>query len=268
MKKTVWIVTCGLAAMAAAAQPLEECGRQLLADYGYSLLPIRAVIRLEAPGLPRGPQEREVAAWGTVVAGNGLTVISATALSPFSGLTEAFERSGIRPTTSVSQIRIRRRDGLEVPARQILTDEELDITFLLPESDEDRARSWPKPVVFTAGVQARAMDKLIGLAGTGEMFQWIPLVGSVEVNGVVEQPRRMYLIARPFSNMTGMPVFLADGRPLGLTVIRREAVPASTGQGAQVQQAIVVLPADDLAEMMTRALEAARTAGETKKETP
>ncbi len=256
MKIGLSLLACAIA-LKSFAGPLEDNARRLLAEYGESVVSFRAVVRVEAPGMTRGPQEREITGWGTVVASNGLTVVSATSLSPLSGLTEAFEMTGVRPTTSVSQIRIRQKDGNEIPARQVLTDDELDVTFLLPENREDRSISWPKPVVFTAGVRAQVFDTLIGLAGTGEMFGWLPAVGSAQVNGVVERPRRMYLITRPFSNAVGTPLFLPDGRPLGLAVVRRETMPGRTSRGPQVQQAVVVLPAEDLAEMMTRAMKAA-----------
>jgi hypothetical protein len=245
--------------VSAPAQTLEDNARKVYAEYGGSVVSISAVLRIDAPGAPRGPQERAINVSGTVVGPNGLTVVSATTLSPLSGMTEALEMSGVRPTTSVSQIKIRLANGTEVSARQVLTDEELDLTFLAPESDAGRPATMPRPVIFARGVEAKLFETLIALAGTGELFDWRPVVGPAQVNGIVDAPRRMYLISRSFSNAPGTPVFLADGRPLGLTVVRREAASARAGRGPQIQQAIVLLPADDLAELVERAQKIAET---------
>ena len=255
---TVWSTLCATLLWPAVAPsgPLEEAARRVYARYAQSVVPVRAVVRIEIPRTGAGPQERELTAWGTIVGSDGLTLVSATSLSPLIGLEEVFESSGIQPQFSILRVRIRRHDGVEIPARRLLTDDDQDVTALIPESEEDRARPWPQPVQFEPGAAAGLFDTLISLAGSAEMFGNAPIIGSAQVNGIVTHPRRLYLISRSFSHSTGTPVFLANGRPLGLTVVRRltQAVSFARGQ-ARVQQAVVVLPSEDVSEMIRRARE-------------
>ncbi len=245
------------AAIRVAAGPLEDAGRKVYAEYAGAVVPISAVVRIEVPGSGRGPQEGKVNFYGTIVGEDGLTAISATALSPFSGMLEQLESGGIRPAVSVTQIRARLSDGASVSLRQIFTDDDLDLAFLLPDPDPEKpAPKWPKPVIFAPGVEARIFDKLLCLSGTAELLGWAVVGGTGEINGVITHPRRYYLIERSFSNMTGVPVFRADGRALGLAVARREPV-SQTGRGLRVQQIVWVLPSDAIAEAIEQARRAA-----------
>lgn len=257
MKKWIIIGMAAAFAGSARADSLEETGRKILAEYGASVLPITAVVKIEAPGMGRGPQEGTVNLYGTVVAPNGLIATSATSLSPLSGLTEQLEARGIRPTTSVSQIKIRMPNGAQIPARQVFSDEDSDLAFLMPEVESGKpAPSWPKPVLFQAGVEARPFDPIVALASSNELLNWVVVAGTGQVNGVLENPRRQYLVTRNFTNAAGVPVFLGDGRPLGLAAVRRETQ-SRAGGSMQVQQAIVILPAETIAELVPQAQEAA-----------
>ncbi len=257
MKQWYAIGMAAALAVAARAQTLEETGRRVLAEYGSSVLSISAVVKIEAPGMGREPQEGTVNLYGTVVAPNGLIAISATTLAPLSGLTEQLEARGIRPTTSVSQIKVRLPDGAQVPARQVLSDEESDLAFLMPEPESGKpAPTWPKPVIFEAGVTAQPLDPVISLTNSNAMFHWIPIVGTGQVNAILDNPRRQYLVTRSFTNAAGVPVFLGNGRPLGLATVRRETR-GGAGGNMQVQQAVLVLPADTVAELVEQAQAAA-----------
>jgi len=257
MKKWIVIGMAAALAGAARAETLEETGRQVLTEFGPSVVPITAVVKIEAPGMGRGPQEGTVNLYGTVVAPNGLIAISATSLAPLSGLTEQLQARGIQPTTSVSQIKIRMPNGAQIPARQVFSDEDSDLAFLMPETESGKpAPSWPKPVLFQAGVAAQPLDPILALANSSELLNWAAVAGTGQVNAVLENPRRLYLVTRNFTNATGTPVFLGDGRPLGLAAVRRETR-GGAGGNMQVQQAVVVVPADTIAELIEQAQKAA-----------
>lgn len=242
----------------AAAGPVEESARRVLSEYGMAVVPITAALRVDAPGAA-APQERNLEFLGTVVAANGLTAVSATTLSPFNNLGDAAGISSPRPNVSASRIKIRLADGVEVTARQVLTDEDADLTFLLPEPEEGKpAPKFPKPVEFAPGAAAEVADELFTLGRAGDLFGWSPVVGRAQIIGRVERPRRQYLISGSFSPGVGTPVFLTDGRPLGLLVLRREPSAPQPGRPMPFQQAVVVLPADAVAELVEQAVQAAK----------
>ncbi len=253
------ILMSAICAMAAVcwAGPIEDSARRVLSDYGEAVMPVTAVLKVEAPGAS-APQERNLEFLGTVVASNGLMAVSATTLSPFNNMGDAASVGGSRPTTSASRIKIRFSDGIEVPARQVLTDEDADLTFLLPEPEEGKpAPKFPKPVEFAPGVAANVADELFTVGRAGDLFGWAPVLGRLHIIGRVERPRRHYLIAGAFSPGVGAPVFLSDGRPLGLLVVRREPAEPQPGRPAPFQQAIVVLPSETVADLVEQALHTA-----------
>lgn len=235
------------AVLRANAGPLQDAGRKVYAEYAGAILPVTAVVRIELSGAGRQPRESTVSFFGTLVGEDGLTAISAAALSPLAGLTDQLETSGVQSNVTATQIKIRLPDGMQISARQIYSDEDLDIAFLLPEMESDKtAPKWPKPVIFTPGVAARVFDPILCLSGRTGLLGGAVVGGTGEINGVIARPRRFYLVTRNFTNMTGVPVFRSDGRPLGLAVARREPV-SSDGRTMRVQQVIWVLPAEAVA---------------------
>lgn len=257
MKRLRQATVAAALVLRAAAGPLEDAGRKVYAEYAGAVVPVSAVMRVEMPGSDRGAQEGTVNFYGTIVGADGLTAISATALSPFSGIAAPMDTGGIQPRVSATQIRIHLQSGVSVRMRQVFADDELDIAFLLPDPEPDQPPpKWPKPVIFSPGVEARMFDKVLCLAGTAELLGWSVIGGTGEINAVFGRPRRLYVVSRGFSNMTGVPVFRADGRPLGLAVTRREPL-LRTERGLRVQQAVLILPAEAIAEAVKQARQAA-----------
>jgi len=257
----------GALALAATAWagPLEDTARKALEAYGPAVVSITAVIKIEAPGVPGGAQERPVELFGTVVGPNGLTAVSATSLSPLNNMGAGIEMGGVRPSTSVSRIRIRLADGVEIAARQVLTDEELDLTFLAPEPEDGKPMpAFPKPVEFDRGAAPGIADDILTLGRAGQMFNWAPVIGRAQVIGRIEAPRRLYLFAGAYIGGVGTPLLTADGRPFGIVVLRREPTDPRPGE-PPYRQALVGLPGEDVADIVAQA---AAAAAATKKSAP
>jgi len=242
-----------------AGPAAEEAVRKALEAWSGAIVPVSAVIKIEAAGMPGGSQERPVEMFGTVVGPNGLTAVSATSLSPLNNMGEGIEMGGVRPVTSVSRIRIRLAEGVEIAARQVLTDEEMDLTFLAPEPEDGKPLpAFPKPIEFARDAAPGIADEILTLGRAGQMFNWAPVIGRAQVLGIVESPRRLYLLAGAFLGGVGTPLLTSEGRPFGLIVLRREPAEARPGE-APYRQAIVGLPAEDVAEALAQALRAAET---------
>ena len=67
---------------------------------------------------------------------------------------------------------------------------------------------------------------------------------ATEITGIVEKPRRFYLLTDQMPQWMGTPVFNAQGRVLGVTLQH-----FANGQ----RSGLVVLPAEDIAEMAKQA---------------
>ncbi len=249
------------------AESVESIGRNVAAKFASAVVPVTAVLKVEAPGVPVGEQERPIDLFGTVVSMDGHVVLSATSLSPLNNvgnMDEEMLMGGARPTTTATRIKVRLGDGIEIPMKQVLTDDELDIALLAPEPEEGKpTRKWPSPVVFVRGVAADLCDEVFTVGRSGELFNWAPVIGRQQVICRVDQPRRMYVTAGAYSGGVGTPVFLTDGRPLGLMVVRREPAAPRPGRPLPFQQAIVVISGDDLVDVIeqARSSAAARRSG-------
>ena len=105
-----------------------------------------------------------------------------------------------------------------------------------------KATRWPVVVIALAAVAGQSF------AGAEE--QRVPLVRTTEITGIVERPRRFYLLTEQVAQWMGTPVFNAAGRVLGITLQH-----FANGQ----LSGLIVLPAEDIAEMAKQAA-AAQTA--------
>lgn len=254
-----------LAGLAVATQsfagPLEDTARQIMEEHAAAIVPVIAVLKIEVPGDESPPQEQTIDTYGTVLSTNGLTVVSATSLNPIGGIGAMEVPIGgriqsVTPRGTVAQIRVRLPDGDEVPMRQVLTDEDLDLAFLAPDPGEGvTVPSFPRGVDFGRNSTAEVMDEVIGLGRAGKLFNWAPAVGASRIIARVEKPRRLYLFGAGFVGGVGTPVFTADGRALGLVVMRRQR--AGGARAFAMNQAAVIVPAADVADLARRAQEAA-----------
>ncbi|OQW95107.1 MAG: hypothetical protein BWK77_08050 [Verrucomicrobia bacterium A1] len=264
MKKLGILAALALAGTAQAAT-IEDTARQLLARYKDAIVPVSGVLKIEIPGGGEArTQEQPLETYGTVLTADGLTVVSASALNPLGNIgpieiNVGGQPQSVRPRASTSQIKIRLADGAEVPARQVLTDEDLDVTFLVP--DPAKGETAPAFAAFldfgTGAAEAQTMDEIIGLGRVGKLFNWAPAGGLSRIVARVEKPRTIYLFSTGFTGGLGTPIFTRDGKPLGVVVLRRQPGGPAGSRQIAVNQAPIILPAADLADLVKQAAAAA-----------
>jgi hypothetical protein len=102
-----------------------------------------------------------------------------------------------------------------------------------------------------APVPVREAHEVAGVLGdyfyvgrAAKIQQRVPLVRTTEIIGVVEKPRRFYVLTEQLAQWMGTPVFNAQGRVLGITLQH-----FANGQ----RSGLIVLPAEDIAEMAKQA---------------
>ena len=142
------------------------------------------------------------------------------------------------------EVKLRLADGKEVPARFVLKDADLDLAFMAPESSADTAgREFPY-VKLEEIAEGNLLGDYFYVGRAAKIQQRVPLVRTTEIIGIVERPRRLYLMTEQLAQWMGTPVFNAEGRVLGITLQH-----FANGQ----RSGLVVLPADDIAEMAKQA---------------
>jgi hypothetical protein len=244
-----WI--CGLG-VAARAGELEGKGRELLAASQDALLGVSAVMRIEA-GSER--QEVPMELMGTVIHESGLVVISDRSLNPARG--QIVRGTPLR--SSVSKILLRYADGTEVPARQVYSDADLDLSFLLPRPRPGQTLPALKPVVLDAAAKADLLDPVFAVGRMPKALNWEPRIVLTRVNTIARRPRTMYFLDAQTG--PGFPVFTADGVCLGL--IAQRSLTAQRAGGQMPTQAVpAVVPCEDILDLLPAALAAAEKARE------
>ena len=142
------------------------------------------------------------------------------------------------------EVKLRLADGKEVPARFVLKDADLDLAFMAPEATPENAgRDFPF-VKLEEVADGALLGDYFYVGRAAKIQQRVPLVRATEIIGVVEKPRRFYLMTDQLSQWMGTPVFNPQGRVLGITLQH-----FANGR----RSGLVVLPAEDIAEMAKQA---------------
>lgn len=222
-------------------------GRALVQRYADAIVGVELVVSLRVKfGEREQPaQERRIEVNGTVISPAGLTVTSLAQVDPQSQF-DAMRTSGARGPELVGadfkEVKLRFADGREVPARFVLKDGDLDLAFMAPETNE-AGKEYPH-VKLEESADGAMLGEFYYVTRAPKTLQRVPLVRSSAVMGIVEKPRRLFLMTE---QSIGAPMFDPQGRVLGIS-LQNFANGRMTG--------LVVLPAVDIADMAKQAVAA------------
>jgi len=244
----VALVAPSIAVLHAASEAEATAGRALMKRYANAIVGVELVVTMKVKMGEREmpPSERKVEVNGTVISASGLTVTSLADVDPQVAF-EAMRASQANPAriellgADFKEVKLRLADGTEVPGRFVLKDVDLDLAFMAPEAGADAAKREFPHVDLDDKVDGAVLDTYYYVARAPKVLQRVPLVRMTEIAGIVEKPRRFYLMT---DQALGSPLFDPQGRTLGITV-QHFANGRRTG--------FVVLPSADIAEMAKQA---------------
>jgi hypothetical protein len=230
----------------AAPEAQAAAGRALLKRYADAIVGVELVVtmRVKVGDRENPPREQRIEINGTVISPTGLTVTTLAAVDPqaqFEAL-RASQPAGRGPElvgVEFKEVKLRFADGREVPARFVLKDMDLDLAFMAPETEE-AGREYSH-VKLSEAAQGAVLSSYYFVARAPKTLQRVPLIRASEIVGIVEKPRRFFLLS---DAAMGSPAFDPEGRVLGITV-QHFANGRSNG--------MIVLPAEDVAEMAKQA---------------
>ncbi len=236
----------------AATEANAAAGRALVKRYADAIVGVELVVTLkikqgdrEAP-----PREQRVEVNGTVISPSGLTVTSLAAVDPQSTLDAM--RSGLGGgmrgvevmSSDFKEVKLRLANGEEVPARFVLKDADLDLAFMAPENGGATTREFAH-VKLNEQSEGVLLGTYFSIGRAPKSLQRVPLVRVSEMSGIVEKPRRLFLMT---DQLMGTPMFDAQGMMLGISL-------QYLANGRQA--GLVVLPTADIADMAKQAAAAA-----------
>jgi hypothetical protein len=233
----------------AATEAQALAGRALVKRYADAIVGVELVVtvRVKMGDREQPPREQRIEINGTVISPSGLTVTTLAGVDPqvqFDAI-RALQQGGRGPElvgAEFKEVKLRFADGKEVPARFVLKDVDLDLAFMAPETAEaGREYAYVKLDQATEGA---VLGNYYYVARAPKTLQRVPLVRSTEIIGIVEKPRRFFLLSEQSMGMLGTPVFEPEGRVLGI-MLQNFSNGRPTG--------LIVLPAIDIAEMAKQA---------------
>lgn len=249
LRLCVWIAALAVAAPLArsivAAPPADAAaGRALVKRYADAIVSVELVVitKVKVNDREQPPREQRIDRNGTVISASGLTVTSLAAVDP------QVQYDAMRGTpqggrvelvgVEFKEVKLRLADGKEVPAKFVLKDADLDLAFMAPETAE-AGRDYAH-VKLDDTAEGVVLADYFYVARAPKSLQRIPLVRGSEIIGIVEKPRRFYLVT---DHSVGTPLFDPQGRVLGISL-----QPFTSGQAS-----VIVMPAADIAEMAKQA---------------
>lgn len=274
MKTLFALVAAGVSLASPSGASAEDAivgvAREVMATRQDAVVQVSAVVKLTGgfAGM-MGPQsDRKVETLGTIIHPSGLTVVSYTNLDPtslFGSLDLGEDMGSMDFKAEFADVKVRLADGTEAPAKLVLKDADLDLAFILPDADSPEAKkvgAFPH-IALSAGPEPKPLDEVILLWRLGSAMDHQLAVGIDRVAAVVHKPRTYYQAG----GQLGAPVFNADGKILGISVMRkREGISIDMlmmGMGDAPFQP-VVLPAADVQQVAEQALARPEEGGDRK----
>ncbi|MCU0797740.1 MAG: serine protease [Akkermansiaceae bacterium] len=276
MKYRILLASLALATplLHAASPETRDAGRKLSASHHESVvwLSVLAKTSMDAEGnvpaevraaLAGQSTEAKSEITGTVIDASGLIVTALKGMDKGSLLDGQTIQSGMGPiklkaSSEIKEIKVITSDGSEIPADLVLKDEDLGIAFIKVRSESDEAKGVTFHAIDLAdSASGEPLDDCITLGRLDESLNRTSCILAGEIIAKAEKPRVIYRID---DDSVGCPIFLANGKLLGISVIPRTKNLADAS--GQMQITPVVLPAADIAKVAAQAKEAPAPAAE------
>ncbi len=265
MKITTVFLLCAITAgpiAGAVAQTFNpEQAREIVHAHEESVLPFRAAISYSASAGGRTAPARDqvIRASGVVLTGDGLIATALSVLEP-SSLLNGQKLSGAggaeySVSTEIKELSIIMNDGLEIPAIVVLKDADLDLVFFRPKpGDEDAKDAKFHPLDLADSAPADLLDRCVILNRLSKSYGYQIAATVSVVNCKVEKPRLLYRIA---GATPGTPVFTAQGKLLGMALIRKiQGDDSAENRLNNLAELLVVVPAEEIARVAEQAKKA------------
>lgn len=158
----------------------------------------------------------------------------------------------LKATSEIKEVKVITADGSEIPADLVLKDEDLGLAFIKVRGDSEEAKGVEfKAIDLADSAKGEILDECIALGRLDESLNREPSLLTSEISGITVRPRMFY---RVNTDAIGCPVYLANGKLLGVSVLRSPK--GGSSRNGQLQISPVILPAADIAKVAAQAKEA------------
>lgn len=247
-----------LFSLPALADQQSATGKDLVSKWSSAIVTVQLVVStsISYGGEDGGKTEEKSEATGTVIDPSGLVVMSLSATTPEEALSQVYDREDFKITSQITDLKVITADGVEIPAKIVLRDKDLDLAFIRPQKKLDKPMA---AIDFTKSSKLDQFDEFIVLYRLGNSANR-QVAGVLDrVQAVLQKPRPQYLVGyNSMSASLGSPVFSIDGNVCGLLVLRSQpaGVKDTSGTFGGITSGgmmYIALLADDIVEAAKQA---------------
>ena len=228
-------------------------GRALAKRYADTVVSVElvATIKMTVGDRALPPRENRVDVNGTVIAPSGLTVTILSLVDPRGAMEAMRAAQGMGGQkieigeTEFKDVKLRLANNTEVPSVIVLKDPDLNLVFIAPLADATaKPRTFPC-ISLDKAAAAEVLGNYYYVTRAHKSLQRVPIVRETTVVGIVEKPRRMFLMS---DQALGVPVldpaglvlgiatqYLENGRPTNLVVLSAADISELGAQAAAVK---------------------------------
>lgn len=261
-----WAVAVALVASTARAGD-GEAFTKLLTDKSSAMVSIKFVLKVNMGGMfgGGGEEETETEINGVLIDAKGLVLCSNTQLAGFVGMMKQFMgEMGSQISATPTDIKVLVGDDSEGKEAEIIArDTELDLAWVRVKVPGEV----PFPFVdFSQAATGKVGQEVYALRRMGKYFARSTVGADGRIAGTTSKPRDLLVPSGTIATAYGMPVFHADGKPIGVVVMQMPDAEGSGGNpmamlgrmsGMQDMMNGFILPAAEVVKATKRAMETA-----------
>lgn len=183
---------------------------------------------------------------GTVISPDGIILVPLSATDPTDIISRAYgdsDESNFKMNVDVVELKVRTPEGLEVPGKVVLRDQDMDLAFIKLNKKPAHPMKY---VDISKNSAASLMDDVVIMGRTGPSLYRSLCVNRESVEVLVKKPQPFYILTHSgnASNL-GSPVFDNAGKFVGIMVLRATTMlrgsNGNNGPHAIVRPAAVIL---------------------------
>lgn len=250
---------------AASTAELRDTGKKLSENHKNAIVWLSVLARIsmgaegEVPAqlkaaLSSQEKEEKTEVTGTIIDSSGLIVTALGAMDKSSVMDGQTVNTPMGPiklkaSSVMKEIKVIMADGSEIPADLVLKDEDLGLAFVKIRTDSDETKGVEFQAIDLAdSTKGELLDECIALGRLDESLNREASLLTSEISGITTRPRTFY---RVNTDAIGCPVFLANGKLLGVSVLRNPK--GGAVRSNQIQISPIILPADEIAKIAEQA---------------